>query len=65
MDNRYEKRHYYNPTTFVCSCGKTKEKHVDIELLTEKWRIENFEGRPNFKQMNEEFERLLNSSQHI
>lgn len=34
-------RHIYNPRTLICSCGRTKEQHLKIELtnlrIKEKW----------------------------
>jgi hypothetical protein len=50
-------RHEYNEN-LICKCGRTFEWHKRAELLDEKWRMNNFEGKVDVKKMFEEFDAL-------
>lgn len=53
------KRHIYNHRTMVCRCGRTFEQHKNIELMSEKWKMNNFEGKVNIKKMFEELDKVI------
>jgi hypothetical protein len=44
-------KHSYDPRTLICSCGKTKIKHLEMDLKNEKWKMRNFENKINVKEM--------------
>ena len=48
--------HGYNAQTMVCRCGRTKENHMNIELVGNKWRHKNAEGEVNLGKMFAEIE---------
>lgn len=52
-------KHQYNYNTLVCSCGRTKEQHINIQLVSDKWSYRNLEGKPNVKEMFEEIDKVL------
>ena len=54
-------RHIMNPNTLICSCGRSFEGHKNIELMSEKWRMNNFEGKVNVEKMFNEIDEIINS----
>ena len=52
------KQHLYDKN-LVCRCGRTFEQHQRINLVNEKWRMNNFEGKVNVKKMFKEIEEVL------
>lgn len=50
--------HHINPTNMVCSCGRTKEQHIMINLMNDKWKMNNGEGKVDVEKMFKEIDEV-------
>jgi len=53
------KRHSYDSRTLVCSCGKTSEQHLGIELLNDRIKTKWFLGEGDLVEDFEAITKLI------
>jgi len=51
--------HKTDPATMVCSCGRSRMQHLNIELMNAKWKMLNFQKKVDVPMMLKEINEAL------